>query len=278
MEEKRPKKIAEKVVEETKKTVEEKKPAKPAEKTAVKAKPEKQVEKKEIKVGETPKPQETTELNIPEGWSPKTELGKKVMAGEIKSIDAVLESGARIVEPEILDVLVPDLRNELILIGGRKGKGGGIQRIPVKITAAMHKSGRRFTTNAFVVVGNGDGLVGVGRGSATEARNAIAKATQKAKMNIIRVKRGCGSWECECDEEHSIRFKSTGRSGSVTINLIPAPKGIGLVANAETKKILKLAGIKDMWMRSSGKTATRINTINAVFDALKKLYVYEKGE
>jgi len=165
----------------------------------------------------------------------------------------------------------------LILIGGRTGKGGGIQRIPVKITATMHKSGRRFTTGAFVVVGNENGLVGIGRGSALEARNSIEKGIQKAKMNLIRVKRGCGSWECGCDTQHSVQFKTQGKSGSVKVELIPAPKGVGLVASDEAKKILRLAGIKDVWIKTFGNTSARINLISAIYAALKKLYIYEKA-
>ena len=60
------------------------------------------------------------------------------------------------------------------------------------------------------------------------------------------------------------------------VELKPAPKGVGLVANNETKKLLRLAGIKDIWVKTFGNTSNRINLISAVFDALKRLYVYEK--
>ncbi len=213
-----------------------------------------------------------------ERWKPRTSLGKEVFEGKITDIEEIFKSGRKITEPEIVDKLLPNLKNELILIGGRTGKGGGIQRIPVKITATMHKSGRRFTTNAFVVVGNEDGIVGVGKGSAPETRDAINKAIQKAKLNLIKIKRGCGSFECSCEEHHSIPFKIKGRSGSVRAVLIPAPKGVGLVASDEAKKILRLAGIKDVWVKTFGNTSMRINLINAIFDALKKLYMYERGE
>jgi small subunit ribosomal protein S5 len=212
-----------------------------------------------------------------EKWQPKTGLGRKVLSGEIADIEEILKSGKKISEPEIVDKLVPNLKNELVLIGGRAGKGGGIERIPVKVTATMHRSGRRFKMSAFVVVGNEDGLVGVGKGSAVEARDAIAKAIQKAKMNLIKVKRGCGSWECGCGNPHSVRCKSYGSSGSVKVYLLPAPKGVGLVADPESKKILKLAGIKDVWIKTYGNTSTRINLISAIYNALKNLYVYEKA-
>jgi small subunit ribosomal protein S5 len=99
-------------------------------------------------------------------WVPKTKIGKDVFSGKIKSIDEVLDLGLPLRESEIIDKLIPEIKNEVILIGGRTGKGGGIQRIPVKITAKMHRSGRRLASSAFVVVGNENGLVGVGKGNA----------------------------------------------------------------------------------------------------------------
>ncbi len=209
-------------------------------------------------------------------WSPKTSLGRQVFEGKIKSIDEILLAGKRIIEPGIVDQLVPNLQSELILIGGRPGKGGGAQRIPIRMTAKMHSSGRRFRTSALFVVGDGNGLVGVGRGSSVEARTAMEKSLRKAKLSIIKIKRGCGDWECGCGLEHSISFKTKGHAGSVRVELMPAPKGIGIVANNETKKLLKLAGIKDVWVKTFGNTSNRINLISAVFDALKNLYVYEK--
>lgn len=230
---------------------------------------------------ETQEPQEEMKLEKPsplEAWVPKTSLGEKVWKGEIKSIDEIFEAGYRITEPEIVDALVPDLKNELIFIGGRTGKGGGAQRIPIRITAKMHKSGRRFRMTAFAVVGNEDGLVGIGKGTALEARSAVEKAIRKAKLNLIKVKRGCGSWECGCGGNHSIPYKTEGKSGSVRVVLMPAPKGVGLVASDEAKKILRLAGIKDVWVKTYGNTSMRINLIRAIFNALKNLYVYEKAE
>ncbi|RLJ04816.1 MAG: 30S ribosomal protein S5 [Candidatus Aenigmatarchaeota archaeon] len=204
-------------------------------------------------------------------WVPKTELGKQVMNGKIKSIDEIFKQGIKIKEPEIVDKLLPNLETEIILIGGSPGKGGGIKRTPTKKTARMHKSGRRFNVSAVVVVGNKDGYVGIGKGEAAEHRRAIEKATLKAKLNIIPVKRGCGSWECNCGENHSIPFRVEGRQGSVRAVLIPAPKGIGLCIPDEAKKILRLAGIRDIWSKSFGNTHARINFSFAIFNALKNL-------
>ncbi|MCD6215899.1 MAG: 30S ribosomal protein S5 [Candidatus Aenigmarchaeota archaeon] len=204
-------------------------------------------------------------------WVPKTELGRQVMNGKIKSIDEIFKQGIKIKEPEIVDKLLPNLETEIILIGGSPGKGGGIKRTPTKKTARMHKSGRRFNVSAVVVVGNKDGYVGIGKGEAAEHRRAIEKATLKAKLNIIPVKRGCGSWECNCGENHSIPSRVEGRQGSVRAVLIPAPKGIGLCIPDEAKKILRLAGIRDIWSKSFGNTHARINFSFAIFNALKNL-------
>lgn len=209
-------------------------------------------------------------------WKAKTALGRQVLEGKITNIDEILSSGKRIIEPEIVDYLVPNMQSELILIGGRPGKGGGIERIPIRITAKMHSSGRRFRTSALFVIGDGNGIIGVGRGGSVEPRTSMEKSMRKAKLNIIKIKRGCGDWECGCGTDHSIPFKTKGHSGSVKVELMPAPKGVGLVVDKETKKLLKMAGIKDIWIKTFGNTSNRINLISAVFDALKRLYIYEK--
>ena len=228
---------------------------------------------------------EREEVEIPEEgivpreektWIPKTQLGRDVLTGKIKSIDEILECGKRILESEIVDHLLPGLKEELILIGGRTGKGGGAQRIPIRITARVTKSGRRFRMSAFMVVGNEDGYVGIGKGVSVDARKAVEKARRRAKMNIIKVWRGCGSWECGCGTLHSIPFKTEGKCGSVRVVLMPAPKGVGLVADDESKKILRLAGIKDIWVKTFGNTSTHTNLITAVYRALKNLYKYQR--
>jgi len=204
-------------------------------------------------------------------WIPKTRLGKEVIAGKYKSIDEIFESGEIILEPQIVDYLVPDLKQDIIFIGGSPGKGGGIRRTPTRMTARMHKSGRRFKLSALVVIGNENGIVGIGRATSNEHRTAIQKALNQAKLNVIKIRKGCGSWECNCSGEHSIPFRTEGKTGSIRVIFYPAPKGIGIVADDESKKILRLAGIKDIWVKTFGCTATRINLAFAVFDALKNI-------
>lgn len=211
-------------------------------------------------------------------WLPKTELGKKVMAGEIEDIESVFQSQSPLLEAEIVDYLVPNLEDEIILIGGTPGKGGGKRRIVSKRTSRMHKSGRRFKTKCMAAVGNKNGLIGLAEGSGSDTRDSIDKAIKNAKLNLIAIRRGCGSWECAGKEPHSVPFRTQGKSGSVEAEVLPAPKGIGLCASSEVKKLLELAGIKDVWIKTRGKTRTRENLLKSVFNALKNLAELKVGK
>ncbi len=203
-------------------------------------------------------------------WTPRTKLGKMVAAGQI-SLDEIFASGRKIKESEIVDALLPGLQSEVIFIGGSPGKGGGIKRTSTRRTARMHRSGRRYKVSAIAVVGDSNGHVGIGKAESSENREAVDKAIINAKLNIIPVKRACGSWECTCGESHSIPVKVIGKSGSVKVTLIPAPKGIGLCINDEAKKIVRLAGIRDIWTMNSGETRSRVNYTFALFDAFKQM-------
>jgi small subunit ribosomal protein S5 len=177
-----------------------------------------------------------------EEWRPVTGLGKLVASGEIKSIDQVLESGRPIKEPQIVDMFLPDLEDR-----------------------------------AVVIVGNRNGYIGFGQGKDVQVGNAIKKAIVKAKMNIIKVRRGCGSWECGCDITHSIPMQVEGTAGSVRVTLKPAPQGIGLVTGDISKKVLELAGIKDVWTFARGQTRTTINFAKATFNALNETNMIRTG-
>jgi small subunit ribosomal protein S5 len=204
-------------------------------------------------------------------WVPKTKLGKDVMSGAVSSLDDIFLTGKIIKEPQIIDSLIPNLENELIFIGGSSGKGGGKRKTPTKRTTRMHRSGRRYGVSALACVGNKDGYIGLGKIGAQENRTAIEKSIENAKLNMIPVKRGCGSWECACGGDHSIPMVTEGKFGSVRIVLFPAPKGIGLAINNEAKKIMRLAGIKDVWSKSYGHTSSHVNYAYALVDALKKM-------
>ena len=204
-------------------------------------------------------------------WKPKTLLGKQVQSGKITDIDTILESGAKMLETEIIDVLLPNVETDLLLIGQSKGKFGGGARRVFRQTQKKTKEGNKPSFATYAVVGDRNGHVGVGYGKSKETVPAREKAFRQAKLNIIKIRRGSGSWEARVNEPHSIPFKVTGKCGSVEVTLMPAPRGTGLVCHKEVSKILKLAGVKDVWSKIDGKAGTRINLIKASFEALKKL-------
>jgi len=192
-----------------------------------------------------------------EQWVPRTRLGKMIQEGRITSIEEVFMAGLQIRESQIVDALLPDLQEEVININ-----------LVQKQTDAGEKS--RF--KAIVAVGNRDGYIGLGAGKAAQVRNAIEKAAVNARLNILPVRRGCGSWECGCGKPHSIPFQVEGKTGGVRVVFIPGPRGLGLVVSEVSKVILGLAGVKDCWSRSFGSTRTVPSFAYAVFDALKVTY------
>lgn len=204
-------------------------------------------------------------------WTPKTKLGKEVISGKIKDIDEILDKNLKIFEPEIVDFLLPNLEVEIINIGQAKGKFGGGKRRPWRQTQKKTAEGNVPTFGCMCAVGDKNGHLGVGYGKAKETVPAKQKAIREAKLSIFKVRRGCGSFDCVCNEPHSIPVKTEGKVGSVRIVLMPAPKGTGLVADNECKKIFRLAGIKDIYTKSFGQTRTKINMIKACVEALKKL-------
>jgi len=199
----------------------------------------------------------TREERESETWTPRTKLGKMIQEGHISSMEEIFSEGLKIREPEIVNALLPDLQEEVININ-----------LVQKQTDAGEKS--RF--KAIVVVGNRDGYVGLGSGKASQVRTAIEKAAADARLKIVLVRRGCGSWECGCGKPHSLPFQVSGKCGGVEIVLTPGPRGLGIVASETAKIILDLAGVKDVWTRSFGATRTIPSFAYAVFDALQKTY------
>jgi small subunit ribosomal protein S5 len=188
-----------------------------------------------------------------EFWEPKTRLGLMVKNGEITTIKDALATGMPIREPEIVDVLLPNLDDEVL---------------DVNMVQRMTDSGRRVRFAIMTVVGNGNGYVGLGSAKGKEVGPAIRKAIDDAKMNIIEIRRGCGSWECGCNTPHTLPFMVAGKSGSTKVVFRPAPRGVGLAVGDVAKHILRLSGIKDAWGFTRGQTRTTINYAKAVFQAL----------
>ncbi|HLC64940.1 MAG TPA: 30S ribosomal protein S5 [Candidatus Nanoarchaeia archaeon] len=213
---------------------------------------------------------EAPKINL-ESWTPKTEIGRKVQRNEIKSVEEILDKGERICEPEIIDILLPNIKSDLLMIGQSKGKFGGGQKRVFKQTQKKTNEGNKPKFATYAVVGNGNGYVGIGYGKAKETVPAREKALRNAKLNVIKIKRGCGSWACGCKGHHSIPFKVSAKVSSIELTLLPAPKGTGLIVEPECQKILSLAGIKDVWSKTKGQTRTKSNFITACHNALRKL-------
>src|SRR3989338_2389519 len=205
-----------------------------------------------------------------DGWTPKTDLGREVQAGKITSIDQIFASGRKIMEAEIVDALIPDLSDEFVLIGQMHGKFGGGRRRIIRQTQKKTAEGNKPKFTALAVVGNRNGYVGVGLGKAKESLPARDKALRAAKLSLMPIKRGSGDWSDAAGGEHSLPFKVEGKCGSIRLRLFPAPKGTGLVVDEELKKVLSLAGYKDMRSKSSGQTRQKINFIKACMQALGK--------
>ncbi len=190
-------------------------------------------------------------------WIPKTILGKRVASGEITTLEEILENGLRIQEAGIIKKLLPDLKSEVIDVG---------------IIQKMTANGQSTRFKSIVAAGNENGWLGIGQGKSKHMRIAIEKATNQAFLNVSPIKLGCGSWECRCDQKHSVPFKVVGKGGSVRIEIIPGPRGLGLVAGGKIKRLLELAGLKDAWTSAKGSTNTMNSTSKAILDCLRQTF------
>jgi small subunit ribosomal protein S5 len=198
-----------------------------------------------------------TDVNPLDEWVPKTKLGRLVKEGHINSIEEILQNNYRIREPEIVDALFPELRQEVV---------------DVSMVQRQSDSGQQKSFRLTVVVGNGEGVLGIGIGKAPEFVPSVRAAEARAKLNITMFRRGCGSWECRCHDPHSIPFEVDGASGSVRVTLRPAPKGTGLVTADVGKIVLRIAGLHDVWSITKGRSRTSSNFAKAFVDALTKTY------
>ena len=194
-----------------------------------------------------------------EPWIPRTKLGRMVKEGQITSIDEIFMMRQRIQEVEIVDILLPDLTDEVLSI---------------KLVTAQSDAGRKRRFKATVAVGNKNGYIGVASAKKRDIGPAIRQAIVNANINITPIRRGCGSWECSCGKAHTVPFKVTGKTGSTRIDLIPAPQGLGLVAGGTAKTVLALAGISDVWSKTRGETRTTENFATATWVALRNTYRY----
>jgi len=186
-------------------------------------------------------------------WTQRTKLGRMVASGAVRSMSEAVATRLPVREVEIVDVLLPGMTDEVL---------------DVMMVQRMTDSGRRVKFSVTTVVGNHNGFVGMGRAKGKEVGPTIRKAIKLAKLGVIEVRRGCGSWECGCRRPHTIPFEVTGYCGSVQVTLKPAPRGLGLAAADVVRSVLGMAGVEDTWSFSSGHSKSTVNYAFATYDAL----------
>ncbi|MDO5699436.1 MAG: 30S ribosomal protein S5 [Dermatophilus congolensis] len=176
------------------------------------------------------------------------------------------------------------MANENANARGQRGQGGGERRgrddrrggrdnaareeksqylervVAINRVAKVVQGGRRFSFTALVVVGDGDGTVGVGYGKAKEVPAAIAKGVEEAKKNFFRVPRILGT----------IPHPVQGEKAAGVVLLRPASPGTGVIAGGSARAVLECAGISDVLAKSLG-SANAINVVHATVEALQQL-------
>merc|ERR1711982_78362 len=176
-------------------------------------------------------------------WVPVTKLGRLVKDRHITSLEQIYRYALPIKESQIIDYFLPSLKDEV-----------------VKITPVQKQTtaGQRTRFKAFVVV--------------ADVATAIRGAIIVAKLSVVPIRKGY--WGNKIGAPHTIPSKVTGKCGSVSVRLVPAPRGTGVVAARAPKKLLQFAGIQDCYSSSCGHTKTLGNFVKATFQAISRTFGY----
>jgi len=193
-------------------------------------------------------------------WVPVTKLGRLVRDGKIKSLEEIYLFSLPVKEYQVIDFFLPPVQ---------KLKDEVMKIMPVQ---KQTRAGQRTRFKAFVVVGDFDGHVGLGVKCSKEVATAIHGAIINAKLSLVPVRRGY--WGNKIGNPHTVPTKVTGKCGSVSVRLVPAPRGTGIVAAKTPKKLLQFAGIDDVYTQSKGSTKTLGNFVKATFQAISLTYAY----
>jgi len=196
-------------------------------------------------------------------WRPLTKLGRLVQANKVESFEEIFRMAVPIKEPEIIKYISDKQDSEV---------KWAEEVMKVKPVQKQTKAGQRTRFKAWVLIGDRKGHLGLGQASHKEVQIAIKTAIGVAKVNLIPIR--FGYWGNKIGAPHTVPFKVTGKNGSVSIRLIPAPKGTGIVGAPTSKKVLQIAGVSDCYTASWGCTKTMGNFLFATFKALSKTFTF----